>query len=45
MTKKEIGAVLKQLRLSCNMKQKEVADIIGRNQQVVGHWETGVSHS
>lgn len=41
MTKGEIGLVLKELRVSCNMTQKEVAEKIGRTQQIVGHWETG----
>ena len=43
MTKEEIGAILKQLRLSCGKTQKEVAEILGRKQQVIGHWETGYS--
>ena len=43
MTKEEIGAILKQLRVSSGKTQKEVAEMIGRNQQVVGHWETGYS--
>lgn len=41
MTKEEIGQILKQLRSSCGMTQKEVAEKIGRKQQIVGHWETG----
>lgn len=41
MTKEEIGEVLKQLRMSCGMTQKEVATKISRTQQIVGHWETG----
>ena len=41
MTKEEIGLVLKQLRTACGMTQKEVADKIGRNQPIIGHWETG----
>lgn len=43
MTKEQIGAILKQLRLNCNMTQKEVAEKLGRKQQIVGHWETGYS--
>lgn len=43
MTKEEIGNILKQLRVSSGKTQKEVAKILGRNQQVVGHWETGYS--
>ncbi len=41
MTKEEIGLVLKQLRVACGMTQKEVAEKIGRKQQIIGHWETG----
>jgi len=41
MTKEEIGAILKQFRLSSGMTQKEVAEKIGRKQQIIGHWETG----
>lgn len=41
MTKEEIGLVLKELRISCGMTQKEVAEKLGRKQQIVGHWETG----
>ncbi len=41
MTKEEIGFILKELRTSCGMTQKEVAKKIGRTQQIVGHWETG----
>ncbi len=43
ITKEEIGAILKSLRLSAGKTQKEVAELIGRNQQIVGHWETGYS--
>ena len=38
MPKEEIGFVLKRLRASCGMTQKEVAEKIGRTQQIVGHW-------
>ncbi len=41
MTKEEIGHILKELRVSCGMTQKEVAEKIGRTQQIIGHWETG----
>ena len=41
MTREDIGAILKQLRLNCGMTQKEVAEKLGRKQQIVGHWETG----
>lgn len=43
MTKEEIGQILKELRLSCGKTQKEVAELLGRKQQIVGHWETGYS--
>lgn len=43
MTKEEIGQILRNLRNQSNMTQKEVAEIIGRKQQVIGHWETGYS--
>ncbi len=43
MTKEEIGAVLKEMRLKSNKTQQEVAKLIGRTQQVIGHWETGYS--
>lgn len=43
MTKKEIGNRLRQARLSSGKTQKEVASIIGRTQQIIGHWETGYS--
>lgn len=43
MTKEEIGQVLKQLRIASGMTQKEVAQKLGRTQQIVGHWETGYS--
>ena len=43
MTKEEIGQILRGLRTSAGMTQKDVAEAIGRKQQVVGHWETGYS--
>lgn len=43
MTKEDIGIILKHLRLNCRMTQKEVAEKLGRKQQIVGHWETGYS--
>nr|DAT27022.1 MAG TPA: helix-turn-helix domain protein [Bacteriophage sp.] len=43
MTKEEIGAVLKGLRTDNGKTQKEVAEILGRTQQIIGHWETGYS--
>lgn len=41
MTKQEIGQVLKAAREARGMTQKQVAEILGRRQQIVGHWETG----
>lgn len=43
MTKEEIGKILKQLRLNCGKTQKEVAEHLGKSQQLIGHWETGYS--
>ena len=43
MTKEEIGSVLKSLRIDNGKTQKEVAEILGRTQQIIGHWETGYS--
>lgn len=43
MTKEYIGSVLKKLRIASGKTQKEVAETLGRKQQIVGHWETGYS--
>ena len=43
MTKVEIGLILKELRIASCKTQKEVAEILGRKQQIIGHWETGYS--
>lgn len=43
MTKEEVGRILKQLRIESGKTQKEVASLIGRTQQIIGHWETGYS--
>lgn len=43
MTKEEIGNVLRNLRIANGKTQKEVAELLGRKQQIVGHWETGYS--
>lgn len=43
MTKKDIGKILKKLRLDTGKTQSEVAKRIGRTQQIIGHWETGYS--
>lgn len=41
MTKQEIGRVLRAAREAKEMTQKQVAEMLGRRQQIVGHWETG----
>lgn len=41
MTKQEIGQILKAAREAKGMTQKQVAETLGRRQQIVGHWETG----
>lgn len=41
MTKQEIGQILKAAREAKGLTQKQVAERIGRGQQIVGHWETG----
>jgi len=41
MTKQEIGEVLKGARLSAGFTQAQVATLLNRKPQVVGHWETG----
>lgn len=43
MTKEEIGSILKKLRISSGKTQKEIAELLGRKQQIIGHWETGYS--
>lgn len=43
MTKQEIGQILKSARESVGLTQKQVAERLGRRQQIVGHWETGYS--
>lgn len=41
MTKKDIGQILKNLRLNTGKTQAEIAKKLGRTQQIIGHWETG----
>lgn len=41
MTKQEIGQILKAAREAKGLTQKQVAEQLGRRQQIVGHWETG----
>lgn len=43
MTKQEIGQVLRAAREAKGFTQKQVAELLGRKQQIVGHWETGYS--
>ena len=43
MTKAEIAAILKNLRKMSGLTQQQLADLMGRSQQVIGHWETGYS--
>lgn len=43
MTKKEIGSRLKTARIKAGKTQMEVAQILGKTQQNIGHWETGYS--
>lgn len=43
MTKAEIGSILRDLRIASGKTQKEVAEALGRTQQIIGHWETGYS--
>ena len=43
MTKQEIGQILRAAREAKGLTQKQVAEAMGRKQQVVGHWETGYS--
>lgn len=43
MTKEEIGRILQNLRKQAGLTQKQVGEMLGRKQQVIGHWETGYS--
>ncbi len=43
MTKAEIAAILKNLRKMSGLTQQQLADLMGKSQQVIGHWETGYS--
>ena len=43
MTKQEIGQVLRAAREAKGLTQKQVAEMLDRKQQIVGHWETGYS--
>ena len=43
MTKKEIGAILRKLREEKGLTRDEVAGILEKSPQAIGHWETGTS--
>ncbi len=43
MNKKDLGKILKELRIASNLTQKDVAQALGRKQQVIGSWENGIS--
>lgn len=43
MTKDDIAKVLKQLRTSSGMTQKEAAERLGKKQQTIASWESGQS--
>lgn len=43
MTKDEIAAILREIRLEAGFTQKEAAEKIGRKQQTLASWETGQS--
>ncbi len=43
MTRDEIGRRFRQLREQTGLTQKQVSELLGRNQQSINHWETGYS--
>ncbi|MGN0106738.1 MAG: helix-turn-helix domain-containing protein [Hominilimicola sp.] len=43
MTKLEIADILKRIRKNSGMTQQQLADRMGKSQQIIGHWETGYS--
>lgn len=43
MTKLEIAGILKSIRKSTGLTQQQLADRMGKSQQIIGHWETGYS--
>ena len=43
MTKEDIAKVLKQLRTSAGLTQKEAAERLGKKQQTIASWESGQS--
>ena len=43
MTKLEIAGILKNIRKQSGLTQQQLANILGKSQQIVGNWETGYS--
>lgn len=41
MTKNEIATAIKNMRLASGKTQTEIANILGRKQPIIGHWESG----
>jgi len=41
--KKSLGETLKEHRISCNMTQEFVAEVLGVSRQAVSKWENGIS--
>lgn len=41
MTKTEVAERLKMARLAAGLSRAEVAEKVGRNVKIIGHWETG----
>lgn len=41
MTKQEIGAILKASRESRGLSRPQVAELIGKSQKTIEHWESG----
>lgn len=39
----EIAEILKNARKSRGLTQQQLADRMGKSQQIIGHWETGYS--
>ncbi|MDO4179049.1 MAG: helix-turn-helix transcriptional regulator [Phascolarctobacterium sp.] len=43
-TRKELGAVLRNIRLCSNLSQKKVADAIGVDRATISKWERGENY-
>lgn len=43
MTKLEIANIFKSLRKNAGLTQRQLAERVGKSQQIIGHWETGYS--